>query len=62
MVIDVKICQDHIGNRKKIFLVYIYIDLFMNSCIRERNCGTGYQVDPVTQTCIGKQTIIEILF
>lgn len=34
----------------------------MNSCIRERNCGTGYQVDPVTQTCIGKQTIIEILF
>jgi len=23
-------------------------------CIRERNCGTGYQVDPITQTCIGK--------
>ncbi|CAF5133939.1 unnamed protein product, partial [Rotaria sp. Silwood1] len=21
-------------------------------CIRERNCGTGYQVDPVTQTCV----------
>ncbi|CAF3619463.1 unnamed protein product [Adineta steineri] len=21
-------------------------------CIRERNCGTGYQVDPVTQTCM----------
>ncbi|CAF1393761.1 unnamed protein product [Adineta ricciae] len=21
-------------------------------CIRERNCGTGYQVDPTTQTCV----------
>jgi hypothetical protein len=28
-------------------------NLLDDRCIRERNCGTGYQVDPITQTCIG---------
>jgi hypothetical protein len=30
-------------------------------CIRERNCGTGYQVDPITQTCIGKTRFLFLL-
>ncbi len=33
------------------------VDL-IERCIRERNCGTGYQVDPVTQTCVGKNEIL----
>ena len=31
-------------------------------CIRERNCGTGYQVDPTTQTCVGRKYDIEECF
>lgn len=31
-------------------------------CIRERNCGTGYQVDPDTQTCMGRSTYSDSLF
>ncbi len=35
--------------------------LCIRRCIRERNCGTGYQVDPITQTCVGERTR-EILY
>ncbi len=54
MDIDVRICQDRTGKKKKKLQRNKFFISFENRCIRERNCGTGYQVDPVTQTCIGK--------
>ncbi len=54
MDIDVRICLDHTGRKNIFFFSKMIAYFFVNRCIRERNCGTGYQVDPVTQTCMGK--------
>lgn len=53
--IVVRICRDHSGKRRDFWRVRE--EFFIDRCIRERNCGTGYQVDPVTQTCVGKRDI-----
>ena len=55
---DVKICLDHFGIKDYPKVNSIISSLFFNRCIRERNCGTGYQVDPTTQTCKGKKTVV----
>lgn len=56
--IDVRICRVHSG-RKRDFPRERERRLVIDRCIRERNCGTGYQVDPVTQTCAGKRNILQ---
>ena len=52
--IVVRICRVHFG--KEIFSLNEQIISIFQRCIRERNCGTGYQVDPVTQTCVGENS------
>ena len=54
--IVVRICRVHSG-KGRVFQK-VREEFFIDRCIRERNCGTGYQVDPVTQTCVGKRDIL----
>ena len=59
MDIAVRICLAHFGNKTAV-LINNHWNIWR--CIRERNCGTGYQVDPVTQTCVGKERNLEKIF